>query len=82
MSQYFLSLRMICKGVSVSYSWGCVPLGSFLSRWPLVHMYCLPCGVVVSLSIVIRPFGWGKKTVGVIVCGIELIFVVFHSIGD
>ena len=82
MSQYFLSLRMICEGVSVSYSWGCVPLGSFLSRWPLVHMYCLPCGVVVSLPIGIRSFGRGRKTVGVIVCGIGLIFFVFHSIGD
>ena len=62
--------------------WDCVLLVAFLDRWPRVQLYCLPCGVVVLLPIVVCPFGWEKKAVSVVMCEMGLIFVMFHFIRD
>ena len=53
-----------------------------MDRWPRVQLYCLPCDVVVLLPIVVRPFGWEKKAVSVVMCEMGLIFVMFHFIRD
>ena len=74
-------MKQRCK-CFVNFLGLCLISCPFLDRRPRVQLYCLPCGVVVLLPIVVRSFGWEKKAVSVVMCEMGLIFVMFHFIRD